>query len=590
MSLLNNILAWATTDLTLWQRDAVRRLFQKEVLNQQDYDELYAMLRSAHGLPDPQNLQPVPLAQEHLPAHVVNSTPVVLLAMRDLKHVNRIAPGQKLEFAPSGMTVIYGGNGSGKSGYSRVLKRACRARDLSEIVHPNAFDAKAASSVPEAVFDVEISGHASSLKWKQDNAPPDELSTIAVFDGKCARAYLDTEQDVAYLPYGLDIVENLGRRILPELIQRLNTEIGAINTDASPFADLLGDTAVGKMIASLSAATDSQMLTALATLTDDETNRLAKLDKTLAESDPKTKAKALRLSAQRIDGLISRIDSTNAWVNDAAVAKIVAYDAEAEAAFKTEAIAATDFRAGEPLLSGTGEQAWKNLFEAARRFSTEIAYSGAPFPYVGSGAQCPLCQQPFDQEVARRMQRFEDFVKHDTAKVAAEKRTQLEKAGEKISRVSLEFGLDAATTEELKQLDAVLLQTTQDFEKKIEARKAWILVALKTHNWNGVPVLDRDPRTGLKSLSTNIVTQATDLEKASNEEQKKVLEAKRMELRARTSLSPRLKAVMDIIQRMRIKAKLTKCKDDLKTKAISDKAKEFASQAVTAALKNRTGH
>ena len=586
MSLLNNILAWATTDLTPWQRDAVRRLFQKEVLDQQDYDELYAMLRSAHGLPDPQNWQPVPLAQEHLPAHVVNSTPVVLRAMRDLKHVNRIAPGQKLEFAPSGMTVIYGGNGSGKSGYSRVLKRACRARDLSEIVHSDAFDAKAAASVPEAIFDVEISGHASSLKWRRDNAPPDELSTIAVFDGKCARAYLDAEQDVAYLPYGLDIVENLGRRVLPELIQRLNTEIGAINTDTSTLADLLGDTAVGKIIASLSAATDSQKVTALATLTGDETIRLTELDKTLAESDPKTKAKALRLSAQRIDGLISRIDSANAWVNDAAVAKIVAYDAEAEAAFKAEAVAATDFRAGEPLLAGTGEQAWKNLFEAARRFSTEIAYSGEPFPYVGSGAQCPLCQQPFDQEVTKRMQRFEDFVKQDTAKVAAEKRAQLEKAEEKISRVSLDFGLDAATTEELKQLDAILLKTAQDFEKKVEGRRAWILAALKTHGWNGVPVLDGDPRTGLKYLSTNIVTQATDLEKASNEEQKKVLEAKRTELRVRTSLSPRLKAVLDIIQRMQIKAKLTKCKDDLKTKAISDKAKEFASQAVTAALKN----
>src|SRR6266704_598405 len=31
--------------------------------------------------------------------------------------------------------------------------------------------------------------------------------------------------------------------------------------------------------------------------------------------------------------------------------------------------------------------------------------------------------------------------------------------------------------------------------------------------------------------------------------------------------------------------KLNECKDDLKTKAISDKAREFASQAVTAALK-----
>ena len=187
MSLLDDILAWATGELTLWQRDAVRRLFQKQDLDPQDYDDLYALLKSAYGLVDPQGRQPVPLAQEHLPVRTIDTTPVILRAMRDLKHVNRIAPGQKLDFEPSGITVIYGGNGSGKSGYSRVLKRACRARDISETVHPNAFDPKAADNVPEAMFDIEASGHAKSVAWKRDLAPPDELSTIVVFDARCAR-------------------------------------------------------------------------------------------------------------------------------------------------------------------------------------------------------------------------------------------------------------------------------------------------------------------------------------------------------------------------------------------------------------------
>lgn len=586
MSLLNDILAWATANLTLWQRDAMRRLFQKEVLDQQDYDDLYAMLKSAHGLSDPPNRQPVPLVQGHLPVHAVNSAPVVLRAMRDLKNVNRIAPGQRLEFAPIGMTVIYGGNGSGKSGYSRVLKRACRARDLTETVHPDAFDAKVAANIPEAIFDIEVGGHANSLLWKRDAAPPDELSTIAVFDGKCARAYLDTEQDVAYLPYGLDIVENLGRRVLPELTQRLNTEIGAINTDTAPFADLVGDTAVGKMIASLSATTNPQGVTALATLSEGETKRLAELDKTLAESDPKAKARALRLSARRIDGLISRIDNAIAWVNDVAVERLRSYDADAEAASKAEAVAAASFRAGEPLLPGTGEQVWKDLFEAARRFSTENAYPREPFPHVGTGAQCSLCQQLLDQESGKRMQRFEEFVKQDTTKVAAEKRTQRDTAEKKISDASLSFGLDAATTEEFNQLDSGLLGVIQDFEKKVEGRRAWMLAAAKTHVWDGAPALDGDPRVGLKSLSAKFVTQAADLDKAGDEKQKKALEAERAELRARASLSPRLKPVLDIVQRMQIKAKLTKCKDNLKTKAISDKAKELANQAVTAALKH----
>src|SRR5207244_3537245 len=67
---------------------------------------------------------------------------------------------------------------------------------------------------------------------------------------------------------------------------------------------------------------------------------------------------------------------------------------------------------------------------------------------------------------------------------------------------------------------------------------------------------------------------------------KKALESERAELRARATLSRRKQPILDLIDRLKLKATLTKCKEDLKTNAISNKAKEFASQAVTATLKN----
>jgi hypothetical protein len=584
VSLLTDILVWATAYLLPWQRDALRRLFQQQELTPQDLDDLYAMLKSARGVPDPENRSPVPLAQEHLPAKLSTSEPIILKAVRDLKHVNRIAEGQQLAFAPKGITVVYGGNASGKSGYSRVLKRACRARDVLETVHPDASDPKAKEKIPEAIFDIEVGGHPKSLNWKRDVAPPDELSTIAVFDARCARAYLD-EQDVAFLPYGLDIMENLGQRVLPELSRRLSAEISSISTDLTPFADLSGNTTVGKLIASLSETTSPEKVKALATLTTEETNHLAELDQTLAENDPRAKANAVKLSAQRVDGLIARIDTASAWVNDAAVQKLKSCDAETEAAIQAEAIAAGSFQASEPLLPGTGEQVWKTLFEAARSFSVESAYPDESFPHVCPGARCPLCQQPLDQETAKRLQRFEEFVKRDTAKVAADKLQKRTTAEQKVAQASLDFGLDAATTEELKQLDATLLQAVQGFEKKVDTRRQWMLHVLKTHAWDDSPLLDGDPHTELKRLSTNLWTQASDLEKASDGSQRKTFEAERAELRDRSRLSPRLTAVLNLIRWMQVKSILTGCKDDLKTKAISDKAKELASQAVTATLK-----
>ena len=57
---------------------------------------------------------------------------VQLTSMASVFNVNALASDQILNFDQSGLTIIYGGNGSGKSGYSRALKRACRARDQSE--------------------------------------------------------------------------------------------------------------------------------------------------------------------------------------------------------------------------------------------------------------------------------------------------------------------------------------------------------------------------------------------------------------------------------------------------------------------------
>ena len=277
MALLNDILKWTET-LPEWQRDATRRLLQKEEgLSDNDYTELYILLKAAHGLSNPDELEAEPLSDEHLPAEIKPGETVILKAMRELKNVNRIAPDQILTFAENGITVIYGGNASGKSGYARVMKCACRARDQSEQVLPNANDPAAVRTIPTAKLDIEIAGVAEEVSWSRDSVPPEKLSTIAVFDSRCARSYLTAEQDVAYLPYGLDIVENLANKVLPELTRRLDGEIAGINTDTKPFEHLHGDTEVGKQIEGISKNSDAAKIKTLGTLTEDESKRLIEL-------------------------------------------------------------------------------------------------------------------------------------------------------------------------------------------------------------------------------------------------------------------------------------------------------------------------
>ncbi|MCU7940950.1 MAG: ATP-binding protein [gamma proteobacterium symbiont of Bathyaustriella thionipta] len=146
---------------------------------------------------NPDNLNTVPLAADHLPANIQSGQTIILKEMHKLNNVNRIAPNQKLTFSDSGMTVIYGGNGTGKSGYVRVMKQACRSRDQLEIVHTNANDPASARLTPSAIFKIEKQGNVKNIDWERGGTPPALLSVISVFDSRCARSYLTSEQDVA---------------------------------------------------------------------------------------------------------------------------------------------------------------------------------------------------------------------------------------------------------------------------------------------------------------------------------------------------------------------------------------------------------
>lgn len=585
MALLDDILKWSESDLHPWQQDATRRLFQQEGgLSEDDYAYLYALLKAAHGMPNPRNLMPAPLAATHLPVVLQAGEAVVLKAMRNLKHVNRIASGQKLNFAATGMTVIYGGNGTGKSGYARAMKRACRARDQVEKVLPDANDPNAQIHVPEATFDIDVSGTSKSVKWTAGTASPDELATIAVFDCHCARAYLTTEQDVAFLPYGLDVVENLANKVLPELSRRLDAEIAGINVDRQPFDHLLGDTKVGRLILALSGKSDATRIKAIGTLSEQETKRIEELDYVLAEADPKVKAKELRLSAGRLKALVGRVDSSLAWVNDDAIKNFKNLDAALVAANQAEKLAADGLRSGDSLLPGTGEPVWKALFDAARKFSTEVAYRGIEFPNTGEGAVCPLCQEPL-RDASDRLKRFEKYIKDDVAKVAVQQRQDVEIEKTKIQRENLAVGLDESLTGELALLDEAVVPTATAFQTNLDVRRTWILEALNSHVWDDAPVLSENPRQKLRNIAARQLKSARTFERATDETKSNALKAECDELHARHNLFGTMEAVLALIERMKMKNVLESCKQDLKTKPISDKSKEFASSAVTAALK-----
>src|SRR5579872_5695485 len=140
MSVYTAILEWSK-DLSDWQRDALRRLAIGPMPPAQ-LQELEYLCLKAQGL-SIQGVDAViaqPLDQTHLPSRSATGNSIHLDSIGAISNVNLISSTVDLEFGQTGLTVIYGYNGSGKSGYARILKRVCRARDGGSPICPNVYE------------------------------------------------------------------------------------------------------------------------------------------------------------------------------------------------------------------------------------------------------------------------------------------------------------------------------------------------------------------------------------------------------------------------------------------------------------------
>lgn len=156
MSVLEEILAWSQ-DRPMVVRDALRRIVIRGNLDDRDIDELTRICKAQRGLVDQDNLapEPEPLAAENLPTSSSPTESTKLIAIRDVQHVNALASDQHLGFGLEGMTIIFGDNGSGKSGYARILRRVCRAWSRGDRILANVFNEET-SEAASAIIDFQV--------------------------------------------------------------------------------------------------------------------------------------------------------------------------------------------------------------------------------------------------------------------------------------------------------------------------------------------------------------------------------------------------------------------------------------------------
>jgi energy-coupling factor transporter ATP-binding protein EcfA2 len=233
---------------------------------------------------------------------------------------------------------------------------------------------------------------------------------------------------------------------------------------------------------------------------------------------------------------------------------------------------------GEPL-PGIGSDVWRRLYLAAREYSEEKAYPDVPFPNVADGSVCVLCQQPLDLEARDRLSRFSAFVNSKTETRMAEVEVGIGQELEVLARQSFDSsGGDAATLEELAELDAALASDVQTHAKESQARAAALAAAAQDGSWDSLPSEPRSPAARLEALARRLAGELAALEAAAEPTETAALEKELAEVDARAAL---LRHRDNLIARLR----LEECLKEVKTTGISRKQSELADAAVTDVLR-----
>lgn len=584
MDVVKEIFQWAK-GLPAWQSDAVRRLLTQGHLTAQDQVGILKLAKIHHGLlPADAQSTPVPLREQDLPNQPEpGAAPTVLVSMQDMKNVNALPPGQTLTFGASGLTVVYGGNGSGKSGYVRILKRACRARDAGGPILPDVLGPAKASGPAEA--SIAIAG-GKKLFWQDGGPSPIELAEVSVLDGDSARLFIDEAAVVSYVPYGLDIFPKLGQ-LLSALKDELDREAKALQVRDSALEGLAGAHSVGKVLEALSATTAPATVESLALLTPDEARRLSELEVKLAElkaNDPSKQAEALRRLQRRLEACKLRVEADGQALGAALIERLKSASAADLAAEQAAAQASARQFHDEPL-PGVGTASWKAMFRAAAEYSI-TAIPNHTFPYTGEGSRCVLCQQALEPEAQDRLKRFWDFIEDRTAKEAQQAKASLE-ALIRATRALAFYNPDPELVKEISEYKPTLGKLLQEHPAGAEALRGATLRAAGNRRWETESPLEVSALCdGLQELIGLIERTAIEKEALARPEETARLQAEYCELEARNRLSASKKIVLDEISRLAALAKIASCTASLKTIEITKKGRELTESALTTALEN----
>lgn len=573
MAVYQDIISWSKNKPS-FMRDAIRRLLSSPMLTTGDMAEIMDLIKKENGF-NGIALEPRPARDEDAPTVSGANDYVRLCQISSPHNIAALYENTPLVFSPVGLSVVYGKNGSGKSSYSKILKKFCWSRDrhveLKKNVYTEAGDTQSVS------IKYSKGANQHQIDWREgENIPSDVFNSVYVFDTKCANIYLNEDNPAEYKPAGLDVLERL-IVLYGKLSESFDANLAQLQKTKPQLANKYQDSDVYAWYMGVENLSRDAVESSL-TFIDEQKGRREALEQALKDENLNAKNKALNFQKARYKSLLTTLERIEKLFSAESLTQVRDKKANVSACEQANAIASASFKTDTEF--EIGGQVWKELWEAAREYAIREGHTQFPITSNNTGEYCVLCHQPLMAEAQDRLRKFDLFVQDRTSVALASAKTELKNKVRLYEEIP-----DIILNGEIK---AELIDGRQEVEDRIDAFEEQISKAkenvLKYVEGEELYVNDIE----IVPLSEVVAKEINEIEKRilSNNEvlaNRDRMEKEFLELDALKYLVEKKVDILGYYDENVIRRKYQNCKSSLNTLAISRKIGEILdSQAIAA--------
>jgi hypothetical protein len=390
--LKNQIITWLK-GFEYWLQYAGNRFLEGEDISEGLVNATYQLFKEDHGLKNVEVERPQIGFNEIIANKAEDIKQLKLHKIKEIENVNALAKGQEISINDN-LTIIYGGNGTGKSGYVRLLNNAFSSRGDKSMLH-NVFNI-AAKSEPTCKFTFQSNEGIYDLLYPFQKRSP-EFSQYSVFDSHSVSVHLQEDNKLNFTPSGFEFFNKI-LELYESLKSKLFQEIAA-NKPVNDFErHFLNDNEIGTTVRRLNALSNIEELKVLGSYSPEDALKLETLIVKKAElralDIPKKIEEIQRLHLQLLEFIGRQVAILDCLKTD----EIEKYKSLINTFAKFQELAKQE---GIKSLEGfeikdLGSNEWKTFIKAAQSYAAVIEINRNDYPLDKDN--CLFCLQPLSEK------------------------------------------------------------------------------------------------------------------------------------------------------------------------------------------------